>query len=236
VQTSGRLHNHYVPKCHQSAAGLRRKHACSEAHCVYCGEICIYVRQSHDPVCPSRDGEHAPQRPAEKQPTEVTSAGTRPVLPCIVCVSTTRCCRHHGNVVSACMHSPCNFGLSRRLSYITKAWFGMRYVGRTHPCFCIAAGSPNVIWHLYLPVVLHQHEPNNASARVPPLSRLRYMDKKRKKRDHHVQFSRPSITQRLCHLQRVMARAEPAKDVLCFGLRASAQIDDESIQQVTLSL
>lgn len=116
-------------------------------------------------LCPSRGGEHAPQRPAEKQPIEVTSAGTRPVLPCIVCVSTTRCRRHHGNVVGACMHSPCNLGLSRLLSYITKGWFGMRYVGRTYPCFCIAAGSPNVIWHLHLPVVIHQHEPNNASAR-----------------------------------------------------------------------
>jgi hypothetical protein len=92
------------------------------------------------PLCPLRDGEHAPQRPAEKQPIEVTSAGTRPVLPCIVCVSTTRYRRHHGNVVGACMHSPCNLGLSPRLSYITKGWFGIRYVDRTYPCFCIAAG------------------------------------------------------------------------------------------------
>lgn len=142
-------------------------------------------------LCPSRGGEHAPQRPAEKQPIEVTSAGTRPVLPCIVCVSTTRCRRHHGNVVGACMHSPCNLGLSRLLSYITKGWFGMRYVGRTYPCFCIAAGSPNVIWHLHLPVVIHQHEPNNASARVLPLSRLRHMDKKRRTTDHHAQFLAP---------------------------------------------
>jgi hypothetical protein len=34
------------------------------------------------PLCPLRDGEHAPQRPAEEQPIEVTSAGTRPVLYC----------------------------------------------------------------------------------------------------------------------------------------------------------
>ena len=33
-----------------------------------------------------------------------------------------------------------------------------------------------------------------------------------------------------------MARAEPAKNVLYFDLRASTQKADESIQQVTLSL
>jgi hypothetical protein len=37
-----------------------RAATCSEAHYVDYGEICMHFRQSHDPVCPSRDGGACP--------------------------------------------------------------------------------------------------------------------------------------------------------------------------------
>lgn len=76
------------------------------------GALCLLRRNQH--------GEQAPQRLPEIKPIGSTTAGTRPVLPCVVCLSMIQCGRHHGNIAGACMPSPCNLGLTRLLSYIAR--------------------------------------------------------------------------------------------------------------------
>lgn len=113
MQTIGELHKHRVRKCHHSGAGLPRKHAMPR------DALCLLRRNQH--------GECAPQEFAEVKPIEQISAGTRPVLLCVVRLLMTRCGRHHNNIASAYMLSPCNLGLTRLLSYITKmiVWHAM---------------------------------------------------------------------------------------------------------------